>query len=309
MWLNMQIFGFRALWSPYYLSFICVVALLYFLFTGPLRHYFGDVRRPSVKQQILFYSGLILVYAVKGAPVDLLSHIMMGAHMIQMALLYLLAPVWLILGIPAWMWQWFIELKYVRPVFRLFTHPLIALAGFNSLFAIYHIPVIFDFSKATPTAHIIITVGLFILACFMWWPILSPVEKYDTLQPLLKIGFLVISAFIVSIACALIIFSKEPMYQAFSSDGAWVQSLALCVPPDVLSGLTDANALSGPDMFSPLSLVEDQQLGGIVMMTVQQIIYTSMISWIFFRWFTAQSLKVDPKPAAGDLPYSVRHGK
>src|SRR5699024_5992106 len=201
MWLNMQIFGFRALWTPYYLSFICVVALLYFLFTGPLRHYFGDVRRPSVKQQILFYSGLILVYAVKGAPVDLLSHIMMGAHMIQMALLYLLAPVWFILGILAWMWQWFIVLIYVWSVFRFlfFLHSFIVLSGFILLFAIYHIPFIFDFSKASPTAHILITVGLFILACFMWWPILSPVEKYDTLQPLLKIGFLVISAFIVSI--------------------------------------------------------------------------------------------------------------
>src|SRR5699024_2569037 len=100
--------------------------------------------------------------------------------------------------------------------FQIFTHPLIALAGFNSLFAIYHVLVIFDFSKATPTALVIITVGLLILACFMWWPILSPVEKYDTLKPLLKIGFSVLSAFFVSIACALLIFFKDPMYQAVS---------------------------------------------------------------------------------------------
>src|SRR5699024_10963019 len=112
--------------------------------------------------------------------------------------------------------------------------------------------------------------------------------------------------FIIPLHDALPIY---PMYQAFSSNGAWIQSLALCVPPDVLSGLTDANALSGPDMFSPLSLVEVQQLGGIIMMTVQQIIYTSMISLIVFRWFTAHSVKVDPTPGAGDLSYSVRHGE
>src|SRR5699024_3915089 len=138
---------------------------------------------------------------------------MMGAHMVQMTLLYLLAPVWLILGIPAWMWQWFIEFKYVRLVFQIFTHPLIALAGFNSLFAIYHIPVIFDFSKATPTAHVIITVGLFILACVMWWPILSPDEKYDTLHQLLKSGFLVLISFFLSLVCALFIFSNHPLFQ------------------------------------------------------------------------------------------------
>lgn len=301
MWLNMQIFGFRALWSPYFFSFILLIGILYFLYTGPWRKRFGDVEAPTVKTQLLFYGGLLLLYIVKGSPIDLMSHIMMGAHMIQMALLYFLVPILLIRGIPAWMAQRFIELPVVKPVFTLFTFPLMGLAFFNSLFPIYHIPVIFDFSKASQSAHIFITVLLFIAAVFMWWPIVATVKKYDTLQPLLKIGYLVISAFLVSIACALIIFANDPMYEAFSSNGAWIQSLTLCVPSDVLTGLTDAGALSGPDMFSPFSLVEDQQFGGIVMMTLQQIIYTSVISWVFFGWFSRKSMTVDPLPT--DLPY------
>lgn len=299
----MQIFGFRALWSPYFFTFLVCIGIIYFLYTGRLRHYFGDVEKASIKQQLLFYGGLILVYIVKGAPIDLLSHIMMGAHMIQMAFLYFLAPVLLMRGIPDWMWEYFIELKFVRPIFKFFTLPLIALAAFNSLFPIYHIPAIFDFSKQSDIAHISITVFLFIAAIFMWWPIVTPVKKYDTLQPLLKIGYLVISAFLVSIACALIIFSNQPMYEAFSSNGAWIQSLSLCVPGDVLAGLTSSNMLSGPEMFSPLTLVEDQQFGGIVMMTLQQIIYTSVISWVFFGWFTRKSLEIDPMPT--NLPYST----
>src|SRR5699024_11123145 len=147
--------------------------------------------------------------------------------------------------------EWFIELKFIRPFFKFFTLPLVALAAFNSLFPIYHIPIVFDYSKASEPAHIMFTVGLFIMACFMWWPIVTPVKKKDTLHPLLKIGYLVISAFLVSIACALIIFANEPLYEAFTSNGAWIQSLALCVPGDILAGLTDANALSGPEMFSP----------------------------------------------------------
>src|SRR5699024_5950953 len=119
---------------------------------------------------------------------------------------------------------------------------------------------------------------------------------------LLKIVYLVLSAFLVSIACALIIFSNDPLFEAFSSNGAWIQSMSLCVPGDVLNGLTDANALTGPDMFSPFNAVEDQQFGGIVMMTLQQIIYTSVISWVFFGWFTRKSLEVDPMP---DLPYTT----
>lgn len=299
MWLELQIFGFRALWSPYTLALLVLTGVLYFILTGPKRHIFGDVDAPSAKQHLLFYSGLALLYVIKGSPVDLMSHIMLGAHMIQMAFLYFLAPILLMRGLPAWWWRWFVNLPFIKPIFSFFTTPLVALALFNSLFPIYHIPVVFDFSKASPTAHFIITVVLFIFAVFMWWPIITPVEEMDTLQPLLKIGYLVLSIFLISIACALIIFADELIYEAFSSNGAWVQSLSICVPGDVLDGIS--GSLSGPEMFSPMSAIDDQQLGGIVMMTMQQIIYTSVISWVFFGWFTRKNMTVDPMPV--NLPY------
>src|SRR5699024_10982399 len=103
--------------------------------------------KPSIKQQFLFYGGLALLYLIKGSPIDLMSHIMLGAHMIQMALLYFLVPIMLIRGLPVWMWRMFIKLPIINPLFRFFTLPLIALALFNGLFPIYHIPVIFDFSN------------------------------------------------------------------------------------------------------------------------------------------------------------------
>ena len=299
MWLELQIFGFRALWSPYILGLLVLAGLVYYVITGPKRHLFGDVGKPSIKQQFLFYGGLALLYLIKRSPIDLMSHIMLGAHMIQMALLYFLVPIMLIRGLPVWMWRRFIKLPIINPLFRFFTLPLIALALFNGLFPIYHIPVIFDFSKASPTAHFIITLGLFIFAVFMWWPVVTPVKEMDVLQPLLKIGYLILSLFLVSIACALIIFADEPIYEAFSSNGAWLQSLSICVPIDVLDGIS--GSLSGPEMFSPMSTIDDQQLGGIVMMTMQQIIYTSVISWVFFGWFTRKNMKVDPMPK--DLPY------
>src|SRR5699024_2469691 len=120
--------------------------------------------------------------------------------------------------LPVWMWRRFIKLPIINPLFRFFTLPLIALALFNGLFPIYHIPVIFDFSKASPTAHFIITLGLFIFAVFMWWPVVTPVKEMDVLQPLLNIGYLILSLFLVSIACALIIFADEPIYEAQAID-------------------------------------------------------------------------------------------
>lgn len=295
MWLDIQIFGFRALWSPYFLTFIIALAVTYFLITGPMRHKFGKgLPKPTILQQVFFYLAMLLLYAVKGAPIDLLSHIMMSAHMTQMAILYFVIPIFIIRGIPEWILRSLVDLPIVKPIFSLFTKPIIALAIFNCFFAMYHIPMIFDFTKSNQPVHIAVTLFLFITAIFMWWPIVTPLKEHNTLQPLLKMGYLLVSIFVVAIACALIIFASAPLFAAYSSQGDWIQSLSLCVPPDVLNGIS--GDLSGPEMFSPLSALEDQQLGGVIMMYLQEFVYGIILTWIFFSWFTKRSLEIDPLP-------------
>jgi len=294
MWLDIQIFGFRALWSPFFLTFLILIGIFYFIITGPKRHIFGDVTKPTVNQQIFFYSALILLYTVKGAPIDLLSHIMMSAHMIQMCILYFVIPIFFIRGLPTWMIEKMIHQPIVKPIFRFFTHPLIALVIFNSLFAMYHLPDIFDFSKSHLVFHSGITIVLFVFSIFMWWPIVTPLKAYNRLNPLIKMGYLLGSILIISIACALMIFATTPLYAAYSSDGVWMQALSLCVPNNVLDSLS--GTLSGAEMFSPLTAVEDQQLGGIIMMFLQQIIYGFVFAWIFFSWFSKKNLEIDPMP-------------
>ena len=299
MWLEIQIFGFRALWSPYFLTFLITIAIVYFIFTGPKRHIFGDVDRPRIREQILFYLALILIYFVKGSPVDLLSHIMMSAHMVQMSILYFVVPIFIIRGIPKWMIEKFINLPVIKPLFKFFTKPLIALAIFNSVFTVYHLPVIFDFTKETQIIHASMTVFLFITAIFMWWPIVTPLKAHDKMNPLLKMAYLLGSILMISIACALMIFATKALYTTYTSQGAWMQAMSLCVPSDVLAGLS--GELSGADMFSPLTAQEDQQLGGIIMMFLQQLFYGIVIGWIFFNWFSKKNLEVDPMPDS--LPY------
>lgn len=294
MWLELQIFGFRALWSPYFLIFIVGLAIAYFLITTVYRKKFGENEKPSSKQQAYFYIGLFLLYLVKGSPVDLLSHIMLTAHMIQMAIFYFVFPIFIYKGIPIWVWEYVVNAKYIKPIVTFLTKPLIALLVFNALFSIYHMPAIFDFSKSSQLAHSSISILLLIFSFVMWWPIISPIKRLDTLKPLLKMAYLVGSAAIITIACALIIFASNPVYSAYTSEGAWLQALSLCVPGDVLLGLQFT--LSGPEMFSPFSIMEDQQLGGIIMKFIQEIVYGILIGRIFFKWFSKKNMKVDPVP-------------
>lgn len=295
MWLDIQIFGFRALWSPYFITFLLLVALLYFLITGPYRVKFGHHDKPTAKQQIAFYFSLILLYVAKGSPVDLLSHILFTAHMVQMAIFLLLVPILFIKGIPKWMWEKVINLPVVRVFFKIFTKPLIPLITFNLLFSLYHIPSVFDFSKSSRPVHFAISLVLLAAAFMMWWVVMSPIKEHNKLKPLLKMLYMAANSALITPACVLIIFASAPVFQAYSSEGAWLQALSLCVPVDVLQGLS--GSLSGADMFSPMTTVEDQQLGGIVMKILTEIVYGSVIGSVFFRWFKpAREHQIDPLP-------------
>lgn len=302
MWLELQLFGFRALWSPYFLTFLIILGLLYYCITGPYRHKFGEegTDKPTVAQQFYFYLALLLLYAVKGAPIDLLSHIMLTAHMTQMAIYLLLVPILLIKGIPKWIWEKFVELPVIKQILNVFTNPIVSLLFFNGLFSIYHIPSVFDFSKATPIAHTSISLILFAAAFLMWFSILPPVAKYNKLTPLQRIITIFINGILITPACVLIIFAGNPLYTAYTSEGSWLTALSLCVPGDVLEGIT--TELSGPEMFSPLKLIHDQQLGGIIMKGVQELIYGIIMAKTFFSWFSKGNIKIDPKVStAGDI--------
>ncbi|MRH41912.1 cytochrome c oxidase assembly factor CtaG [Aquibacillus halophilus] len=288
MWLELQIFGFRALWSPYYALFVLGLGITYYLITTK----FTKKGPPSVTQQTSFYLGLVLLYIIKGSPIDLVSHIMFTSHMVQMALYYLVFPILIIRGIPVWIWRKIFDLPVLKSILKITTIPLIALLLFNGLFSMYHIPVIFDYAKETPTAHAIITTVILFTAFCMWWPIVTPIKELDKLSPLMKIGYIFANGVLITPACGLIIFADHSIYATYSETGSWIQALALCVPSSVLGGLT----LSGPEMFSPLPIVEDQQLGGIVMKIMQEIVYGMILAKVFFGWFGKESHKVDPVP-------------
>ncbi|WP_164215348.1 cytochrome c oxidase assembly factor CtaG [Virgibacillus sp. YIM 98842] len=298
MWLELQIFGFRALWSPYFLLFVAGLALLYFLVTGPFRHKFGGNEKPSVKQQIFFYTAMVLLYAVKGAPVDLLSHIMLSFHMTQMAIYYLVFPILVIKGLPVWIWEKILYARFIKPMLRLLTKPVVSLLLFNTLFSLYHIPAIHDFSKTSQLAHTSISLIILVAAFIVWLPILAPLKELDRIKPLGKILYIFANGVLITPACVLIIFANEPLFLTYSSEGAWMQAMALCVPGDVLQGIT--YAISGPEMFSPMSTLVDQQLGGIIMKIMQEITYGFILASVFFKWFNKDSLKVDPAPAPAE---------
>ncbi|MCH4824912.1 MAG: cytochrome c oxidase assembly factor CtaG [Planococcus sp. (in: firmicutes)] len=284
-----SIFGFQALWSPVYLAVLVLVTILYFLVTVKWRGKFKGNQPLTAKEATFFVSGMVLLYIIKGSPVDLYGHILFTMHMVQMALLLLLAAPLLIMGIPTYIWKTFIVLPIIKPLFNFFSNPMLALILFGMVFSFYHIPMVFDFVKKDMWLHGAVNIVLFMSAFFYWWPVVNNVEGEHKFHGLKKLGYLFGISVLVTPACAMIIFSGTPLYATYTDGEAWLQAMALCVPAGTLSQLN----LSGPELFSNMSTLEDQRTGGIAMKIIQELIFTAFIWMVFHEWLRNETNNAD----------------
>ncbi len=297
----LDIFGFRALWSPYFLAAIVMLTIVYFLITGKYRHLFKDNEPLKPIQGILFATAMILLYVIKGSPLDLMGHIMFYAHMIQMALLYLLIPPILILAVPEWIWKKLWSRKMISGIFTFFTKPLLALLLFNGMFSLYHMPLVFDQVKTDFWFHAAYTSVLFVFAIFMWWPLVNKLDEQSSLSGLKKVAYVFASGVLLTPACALIIFNDQPMYAAYSDPAVWMEAMELCVPAGTLASLN----LNGPEMFASMSLLHDQQLGGVLMKVIQEIIYGTLLARVFYEWYRKDQEEAEEQQLTALNPHPV----
>ncbi|SEP54947.1 cytochrome c oxidase assembly factor CtaG [Piscibacillus halophilus] len=304
MWDKIQIFGFRALWSPEIIFITLILGLLFYLFTGPLKHKAGLKEGPTRKQKFYVYIALILFYIVKGSPLYLLSHIVLMAHMVQMAVFYLIIPILIIKGLPQEWWRKIFKTPVIKQILNLLTKPLIAVLFFNATFSLYHIPAILDFSKTDNLVHWSVTLFIFFAAFCFWWPLITPLEEQEYIKPLYKIFYIFGSGILITPACALIIFADAPLYATYSEPDAFMQAMALCVPIDVLQNMT----LGGPQLFLNMPLVYDQQAAGIIMKVLQELIYGAVLARVFYNWFRKENRGIDPLPSQQNLTPNYERG-
>lgn len=279
--MSLTIFGFSALWSPFLFITIVLITVGFFLLTIKYRHLFEESEPLKKSQAILLIVVMLLFYAVKGGPIDLMGHLMFYAHMIQMSILLFIVPPLVIVAIPDWIWKKLWSQSGFKRIFAILTKPLAALILFNATFSLYHIPLVFDFIKTNILLHELYTGLLILFAHTMWWPLVNKIEEYKSITGLKKVAYIFASGALILPACALIIFNDSPMYATYSNPELWAKSLELCVPSTTLAALD----LSGPEMFTSLSLIHDQQLGGVLMKIIQEIVYGYVLARVFVEWY------------------------
>ncbi|CAM3688180.1 cytochrome c oxidase assembly factor CtaG [Aeromicrobium ponti] len=214
-----------------------------------------------------FFLALLVFYLALGSPLHVLGdHYLFSAHMLEQSLIYIVLPPLLLLSLPN---------RFAEPIFRLglkvkiirfLKKPLIPLLLFNVLFSFYHIPQIFNEVVSNNILHNLAHITLTVTALFMWIPLIPVIEELNRLSEVQKIGYIFGAGILLTPACALIIFSNEPFYTVYAGT---------------------------PELLDLLPPIDDQQTGGIIMKVIQELVFGTMIGYLFFKWARKERLKDD----------------
>ncbi|ASA25474.1 cytochrome c oxidase assembly factor CtaG [Paenibacillus donghaensis] len=281
----LEYFSFNDLWSPLILAGMLLCMAGYFVLIGPLASRFPGNGNVPVWRKLLFVAGLTALYLAQGGPLSLLGHLMFSFHMISMALSYLIAVPLLMLGLPDFLWR---SLLRRNPLHRLsfLAQPIVAALLFNGLFSLYHIPAIHDYVMVHFTIHRLYYGVLFVTAALMWWTLISPLPERKSVGGLGKLGYIFLNMVLLTPACGLIIFAPNPLYATYTDPNIWARAMGYCVSTSPGALL---QSFGGPAFFGALSPKVDQQVGGIAMKFIQEIIFASMLAYVFYHWYKKEN--------------------
>ena len=214
-------------------------------------------REPSAAQRSFFFSGLLLMFASLNGPIhDLSDDYLFSAHMVQHLLLTLAVPPLLLAGTPGWMLRPVLSGRRIAPVARFFTRAPIAFVTFNLVIAVWHLPAFYNAAMAHHSLHILEHLMFMAAAVLMWWPLLSQLPEFPRLAYPGQMLYSFLMSIPMSIVAIYIAMADHVLYPAYSA------------APRVL----------------PLSPLEDQLLGALIMWIPGGLIFIIIMTVVFFKW-------------------------
>ncbi|MFM1651016.1 cytochrome c oxidase assembly protein [Brevibacillus sp. B_LB10_24] len=246
----------NGLFSPAVFLVTVVLAVLYFSVVGPLSRRVAGAEPTSLKKKSLFVIGLLLFYLGLG-PVHYFAQTFFSAYVLEQATVNIVMPVFILLGLPAWLIHSVFRTKKSRLLLRVFTVTPVAMLLFDGLFSISLLPAVFNRLMENSYLYGISRLLLLFAAFCTWWPILTPVKEWR-LPDIQKVGFLVVSGLLLFPISMYLLFADAPLYAAYQT------------VPEVYPGYT---------------ALDDQQLGSIILKIFQVVVYTCVFFSIFKSWY------------------------
>jgi putative membrane protein len=234
-----------------------VFAALYAWCVGPLRRKYGWADRIEGSRVAAFTAGIGILFISLNGPIHELSdYYLFSAHMVQHLLLTLIMPPLLLIGTPPWLLRALLRKPVVAATARLITSPLVAFGIYNVVFAGWHVPQFYNWALEQHGVHIVQHLMFIGAAVLVWWPVVEPLPELARMTSPLRMLYLFALGIPMSVVSALITLSGSVLYPWYDA---------------------------APRVF-PLTALDDQQMGGLIMWVPGMMVYWVAITILFFRW-------------------------
>jgi cytochrome c oxidase assembly factor CtaG len=206
-----------------------------------------------------FAAGILTVSVALQSPIDYGGdRFLLSIHMVQHLLLMMVAPPLLLLGIAG-----------AAPLDRfngrlwrawlLITRPWPACFIFNAMLLVWHVPVLYNTTLTDTPLHVFEHLTFTAAGVIFWWPLVDPVRhsRHRRIGPFEKIAVLSVAGIPPTVLGFILAISPEVFYSFY----------------------TVAPRLWG------MSVITDQQVAGVIMFGLGNLIYFVAIGVIFLRLF------------------------
>ena len=249
-------------WTAWHGHPSVVVGLLtftgaYLLGIGPLRKHYGWAQGIEVGRVTAFLIGILIAFIALLSPLhELGDDYLFSAHMVQHLLLTLVVPPLLLLGTPGWLLRPLLFSPKVVRFARFATLPVVAFIIFNLVFALWHVPELYDLTLRERGIHILEHSMFIVAGVIMWWPILSQLPEVPRSPYIVQMIYLFVQPTVLSILGAMITFSDSVLYTWYAE---------------------------APRIWE-ISPQTDQQIGGIIMWVPGGLAFLLALVIVFLVW-------------------------
>ena len=167
-----------------------------------------------------------------------------------------MVPPLLLLGTPDWVIRPLVTRLRIVSMLRLVTTPIAAFFIFNIVFALWHIPILYEAALIERSVHVLEHVMFLGAGIVLWWPILSPLPECPRSTYLSQMLYLCVLPTVPSILGAMITFSQDITYKWYAE---------------------------APRVWN-ISAHTDQQIGGIIMWIPGGVVFLGVLVIVFLSW-------------------------
>lgn len=253
--------------EPWIVASLALAAFWFAAGVVRLRRRLGSGRLIGRGEIAAFAAGLGTIVAALLSPIDGIADQLFSMHMVEHLLLLLVAAPLLVLGRPALAFLWAFGPVGRKRVGRAWMalglrtgvatimHPIVVWILFCGVFVFWHFPVPYQWALGNEGVHTAEHAS-FLVTALMFWSIVIEPSGRRRLAYGPTLVFIMTAAILSALPGALIALAPRPLYPAYAQGvAAW--------------GLT---------------LLQDQQLAGIVMWIPGGVVYLVAAALIFLKW-------------------------